>query len=150
VILVAGLGIPYIITDTYSMGVLVQASILSLVAVGIGFLARHLGLISLGHGAFFGTAAYAVGIATTNWGWTPTLAVGFGLIFGTVVALIMGILVVRATGFGFLMLTLALGQALYQLNLQTSFRPLTGAHDGKLLNYDSDATFLGLSHADVM
>jgi branched-chain amino acid transport system permease protein len=149
-VLLVGLAVPYVITDTYGMSLVLDATILSLMALGIGFLARHLGLISLGHGAFFGAAAYAVGVATTNWGWSPTTAVAFGVALGTGVALVMGVLVVRASGFGFLMLTLALSQALYQLNVQTSARPLTGAHDGKLLAYDRDMTFLGLSQADVM
>jgi branched-chain amino acid transport system permease protein len=150
IVFLVGLAVPYVVTGTYAMSLLLTATILSLMALGIGFLARHLGMISLGHGAFFGTAAYAVGVATTNWGWTPSMAVGFGVLFGTVMALVMGVLVVRASGFGFLMLTLALSQAVYQLNVQISARPLTGAHDGKLLSYDSDLTFLGLNQADVM
>lgn len=149
-VLLAGLAIPYVVTDTYRMSLILDATILSLMAVGIGFLARHLGIISLGHGAFFGAAAYGVGVATSNWGWTPTMAVGFGVLVGTAAALVMGLLVVRASGFGFLMLTLALSQALYALSVQTSARPLTGAHDGKLLSYDRDMTFLGLTQADVM
>ncbi|KRB76137.1 hypothetical protein ASE01_14010 [Nocardioides sp. Root190] len=149
-VLLAGLAVPYVVTDTYRMSLVVDATILSLLAIGIGFLARHLGIISLGHGAFFGAAAYGVGIATTNWGWSPTTAVGFGILVGTGIALVMGLLVVRASGFGFLMLTLALSQALYALSVQTSARPLTGAHDGKLLSYDRDQTFLGLGQADVM
>lgn len=149
-VLVAGLAVPYVVTDTYNMSLMLDAAILSLMALGIGFLARHLGLISLGHGAFFGAAAYAVGVATTNWGWSPTAAVGFATLFGTGISVLMGILVIRASGFGFLMLTLALSQALYQLSVQTSARPLTGAYDGKLLSYDREQTFLGLTQADVM
>ncbi|TWH00899.1 branched-chain amino acid transport system permease protein [Nocardioides sp. J9] len=148
--LLAGLAVPYVVTDTYRMSLLVEGTLLSLLAIGIGFLARHLGLISLGHGAFFGAAAYGVGIATTNWGWSPTTAVGFGVVVGTGFAVVMGLLVVRSSGFGFLMLTLALSQALYALSVQTSARPLTGAHDGKLLSYDRDMTFLGLAQRDVM
>ncbi|MBM7517166.1 branched-chain amino acid ABC transporter permease [Nocardioides nitrophenolicus] len=148
--LLGGLAVPYAVTDTYRMSLVVDGTVLSLMAIGIGFLARHLGMISLGHGAFFGAAAYGVGVATSNWGWSPTAAVGFGVVVGTVVALVMGLLVVRASGFGFLMLTLALSQALYSLSVQTSARPLTGAHDGKLLTYDRDLTFLGLNQADVM
>src|SRR5699024_4915175 len=45
---------------------------------------------------------------------------------------------------------LALSQALYALSVQTSARPLTGAHDGKLLNYDRSMTFFGLPQADIM
>lgn len=149
-VLVAGLAVPHLVADPYTMSLLLDATLLSLMAVGIGFLARHLGLISLGHVAFFGSAAYAVGVATTNWGWSPTAAVLFGVLVGTVIALLIGVLVVRASGFGFLMLTLALSQALYSLAVQTSARPWTGAHDGKLLVTDPEATFLGLSQADVM
>lgn len=149
-VLLGGLAVPYVVTDTYRMGLLLDGTILSLLAIGIGFLARHLGVISLGHGAFFGAAAYGVGIATNNWGWSPTTAVGFGVLAGTGIALVMGLLVVRASGFGFLMLTLALSQALYALSVQTSARPLTGAHDGKLLAYDRDMAFLGLGQAEMM
>lgn len=149
-VLLIGLAVPYVVTDTYGMSLVLDATILSLMALGIGFLARHLGLISLGHGAFYGVSAYTVGISTTNWGWSPTAAVGLAVLVGSATALLMGVLVVRASGFGFLMLTLALSQALYQLSVQTSARPLTGAHDGKLLSYDRELTFLGLTQADVM
>ena len=148
-VLVIGLGLPYVVTDTYTMGLAVEACLLGLLALGIGFLGRHLGLISLGHTAFFGGAAYSVGIAINRWGWSPTQAVLFGVLAGTVLALGMGVLVVRASGMGFLMLTLALSQALYALCLQTSFRPLTGAHDGLLISFDQQSRFLGLSPADA-
>jgi branched-chain amino acid transport system permease protein len=148
-ILAAGLALPYVVTDTYTMTLAVEAALLGLLALGIGFLGRHLGLISLGHTAFFGSAAYSVGIATNHWGWSPLQAVVFAITVGTVMALIMGVLVVRSTGMGFLMLTLALSQALYALCLQTSFRPFTGAHDGLLIKFDPRSRFLGLSPSET-
>lgn len=150
VVLLVGLAVPYVITDTYRMSLVLDATILSLMALGIGFMARHLGMISLGHGAFFGAAAYAVGVGITNWGWSPLASVLFGIALGSALALVMGVLVVRASGFGFLMLTLALSQALYQLSVQISARPWTGAHDGKLITYEPDMTFLGLTQADLI
>jgi branched-chain amino acid transport system permease protein len=149
-VLLLGLSVPYVVTDTSRMSLLLDATILSMLALGIGFLARHLGMISLGHGAFFGVSAYAVSIGITNWGWSPFTSVGFGILVGSVTALLMGVLVVRASGFGFLMLTLALSQALYQLSVQISARPWTGAHDGKLIAYEPDMTFLGLTQADLV
>ncbi|WP_026926064.1 branched-chain amino acid ABC transporter permease [Granulicoccus phenolivorans] len=149
-LLLIGLVVPYVVNDNFTMSLLVTSSLMSLMALGIGFLARYLGLFSLGHGAFYGCAAYAVAIATTNWGWGPLPAVIFGTVFGALVALIIGVLVVRASGFGFLMLTLALSQALYQMSNQTVMRPLTGAHDGKLITYTGNATFFGLSMSDMM
>jgi len=149
VVLLGGLSVPYVITDTYTMGLALEAAMLGLPALGIGFLARHLGLISLGHSAFFGSAAYSVGIAVNRWELGLTAAVGFAVVVGAAISLLMGILVVRSSGMGFLMLTLALSMALWQLALQTSFRPLTGAHDGLLISAGSDASFLGLGPADV-
>lgn len=148
-VLLAGLAVPYVVTDTYTMSLALEAALLSLLALGIGFLGRHLGLISLGHTAFFGGAAYAVGIAINRWEWSPLAAVVFAVAVGTGLSLVMGVLVVRASGMGFLMLTLALSQALYQLCLQTSFRPVTGAYDGLLIQSDPDSAFLGLSPADA-
>lgn len=148
-ILALGYALPYVISDSYTMSLAVQAALLGMLAVGIGFLARHLGVISLGHTAFFGGAAYGVGIGVGHFGWGLTLSVVLGIALGSAIALVFGILVVRASGMGFLMLTLALSQALYQLCVQTSFRPLTGAYDGLLINPGSGATFLGMSMADL-
>ncbi len=68
-LLLIGLVVPYVVNDNFTMSLLVTSSLMSLMALGIGFLARYLGgLFSLGHGAFYGCAAYAVAIATTNWG----------------------------------------------------------------------------------
>ena len=149
-VLAAGLAVPYAVSEAYTMSLLLDWVILSMLALGIGFLARQLGLISLGHTAFFGGAAYTVGIATTHWGWGPTPAVLVGVAVGTALAAVMGVLVVRASGMGFLMLTLALSQALYQLSVQTAARPITGAYDGLLVSYDNDQSFLGMSQRDVM
>jgi branched-chain amino acid transport system permease protein len=148
-VIAAGTAVPYVVHDTYTMNLALQATLLSMLALGIGFLARHLGLISLGHTAFFGGAAYAVGIGINRYQFSPTVAALFGIAVGTLLAVGMGVLVVRASGMGFLMLTLALSQALYELSVQTSFRPLTGAYDGLLFTFDPQSTFAGLSPADM-
>jgi branched-chain amino acid transport system permease protein len=150
VVLAAGLAVPYIVLDRFYISMLFDGLVLGMLALSIGFLARHLGLISLGHTAFFGGAAYAVAMGITHWGWTPIVASLFALVAGTVLALLMGLLVVKASGMGFLMLTLALGQALYQLSIQRIAIPYTGAFDGLQISYGSDATFLGLSVREVM
>ncbi|MFF3572900.1 branched-chain amino acid ABC transporter permease [Nocardia jiangxiensis] len=150
VVLAAGLAVPYIVLDRYYITLLFDGLILSMLALSIGFLARHLGLISLGHVAFFGGAAYGYAIAITRWQFTPLAAAGFGLLVGTVLAIVMGALVVRATGMGFLMLTLAFGQALYALCIQRFAIPYTGAFDGLQAPFPPGTSFLGLSRSDVM
>jgi branched-chain amino acid transport system permease protein len=149
-VLIAGLSVPYVIPDRFTVAVLLDGVVLALLALGIGFLARHLGLISLGHGAIFGGAAYSFGIATTHWGLGPYTAAGVALAAGLVLSAVMGLLVVRATGMGFLMLTLALGQALHLSVVQPVARPWTGAHDGLQIDHARDATFLGMGPAELM
>ncbi|MGW9552131.1 branched-chain amino acid ABC transporter permease [Citricoccus zhacaiensis] len=150
VVLAAGLAVPLALTNRYYMSLMVGAAILSLHALAVGFLARHLGLISLGHTAFFGGAAYCVGIAMTHWGWSPLAAAAFGLLVATVAAIPMGMLIMRSSGMVFLMLTLALGQALYTISIQPVSRDITGAHDGLQLQAAPDATFLGIEFGSLL
>lgn len=150
VVLAAGFAVPYIVLDRFYISMLFDGLILSMLALSIGFLARHLGLISLGHTAFFGGAAYAVGMGVTHFGWSLLVAATVGLLAGTALALLMGLLVVRSSGMGFLMLTLALGQALYQLSIQRVAIPYTGAFDGLQMTYGASSNFLGLGPAQLM
>ncbi|MCW2713576.1 MAG: hypothetical protein JWN88_623 [Frankiales bacterium] len=144
-----GLTVPFITSDPFIMSLALDAVILALLALSLGFLARHLGLISLGHTAFFGGSAYMVAMTTTHWDWGPMRAAAVAVLAATLLAVLFGALVVRASGMGFLMLTLALGQALYSLTVQTSSRPVTGAFDGLQVSYPADARFLGLTRAEV-
>jgi branched-chain amino acid transport system permease protein len=149
-ILLLGLVVPYVVPSKYQMGLLLDGVLLAILALSIGFLARQLGLISLGHTAFFGAAAYATGIGIKHWGLSPLPAVIVAVLIGTVVAVIIGLLVVRATGMGFLMLTLALGQALYQFATQKVAAPWTGAYDGLQIPYTQQTRFLGLDAPSIM
>jgi branched-chain amino acid transport system permease protein len=149
VALVLGLQIPKVITSTYYLGVVTDGVVLGILALGIGFLAHRSGLISLGHTAFYGGSAYAVAIATAHWGWSPMLAAIFALAAGTAFAVATGALVVRTPGMGFLMLTLALGQALYQVSVLTGLRSVTGGFDGLGLQYSSSSTVFGLTQSDL-
>lgn len=99
----------------------------ALFACAFNLLLGYTGLLSFGHAAFLGGAAYATGQSLAIWGW-PTLA---GLLFGTASAaalgLIMGALSIRRSGIYFAMITLALAQMLFFFFLQASF---TGGEDG--------------------
>jgi branched-chain amino acid transport system permease protein len=150
VVLVLGLFVPNLITSSYYMGVAADGVVLGIMAIGIGFLAHRSGLLSLGHTAFYGGSAYGLAIATTHWGWSPLSAALFAIVGGTLLAVAIGALVIRITGFGFLMLTLAFGQALYAVSTLTSVRSVTGAFDGISVTYASESTkFLGMTQAQL-
>jgi branched-chain amino acid transport system permease protein len=149
VALVAGLFVPSLISDPYYMGIAADGIVLGILAIGIGFLANRCGLISLGHTAFYGGAAYGVAIATTHWGWSPLSAAVFAIVGGTLLSVAVGALTIRTPGMSFLMLTLAFGQALYQLSIQTSVRSVTGAFDGLSVTWGATDSFLGMTQAEV-
>jgi branched-chain amino acid transport system permease protein len=149
VVLIAGMFVPSLISSQYYMGIVADGVVLGILAISIGFLAHRSGLISLGHTAFYGGAAYAVAIATTHWGWSPLTAVLFGVVAGTLFSVAAGAIVIRTPGMGFLMLTLAFGQALYVLCIQTSVRSVTGAFDGLAVTWGPNDSFLGMTQAEV-
>ncbi len=99
----------------------------ALFACAFNLLIGYTGLLSFGHAAFLGGAAYATGLSLTTWGWS-TLG---GLLFGTAVAaimgLIMGVLAIRRSGIYFAMITLAMAQMIFFFFLQAHF---TGGEDG--------------------
>lgn len=99
----------------------------ALFACAFNLLLGYTGLLSFGHAAFLGGAAYATGHSLAVWG-LPTLA---GLLFGTGVAavlgLIMGALAIRRSGIYFAMITLAMAQMVFFYFLQA---PFTHGEDG--------------------
>lgn len=99
----------------------------ALFACAFNLLLGYTGLLSFGHAAFLGGAAYAAGHAIKIWGFPTEL----GLIYGTAVAallgLAMGLLAIRRSGIYFAMITLALAQMVFFYFLQA---PFTGGEDG--------------------
>ncbi|HEY9572821.1 MAG TPA: branched-chain amino acid ABC transporter permease [Pusillimonas sp.] len=99
----------------------------ALFACAFNLLLGYTGLLSFGHAAFLGGAAYAAGHAMAVWG-MPTIV---GLLFGTVVAalmgLVMGALAIRRSGIYFAMITLAMAQMVFFFFLQA---PFTHGEDG--------------------
>ncbi|HUH59234.1 MAG TPA: branched-chain amino acid ABC transporter permease, partial [Candidimonas sp.] len=99
----------------------------ALFACAFNLLLGYTGLLSFGHAAFLGGAAYATGHSLAVWGF-PTIV---GLLFGTGVAailgLIMGALAIRRSGIYFTMITLAMSQMVFFYFLQA---PFTHGEDG--------------------
>ena len=70
---------------------------------------------SLGHAAYFGIAAYAVGILTTEYQCSFLTCLVVGVALAALTAAIFGLLAIRASGTYFLMITLALGMVVWGL-----------------------------------
>ena len=99
----------------------------ALFACAFNLLIGYTGLLSFGHAAFLGVAAYATGHALKVWGLPTEVGLLLGTLAGAALGLVMGALAIRRSGIYFSMITLALAQMLYFLFLQT---PFTGGEDG--------------------
>ena len=147
VIVALGLFVPSVLKSTFYLGLLVNAIILGVAAVSIGFLARQSGLMMFGAAAFTGGATYLFAIAVTRFGSSAMTAAVFALLAATVLSALIGALVVRARPLPFAMLTLALAQMLRSLVMITQFRPVTGGDDGLALTFSG--SFLGLTQSEL-
>lgn len=150
VAIAVGLIAPLAITQAYWMTVLVDAAIVGLVAVSIGFLYRHLGIISLGQTAFYGTAAYGTAILRVKLDWPLLASAAGGVAIGILLAVVIGVLVMRAKGVAFLMLTMVLGLCMYYIAVMDSMRPITGGYDGLILTPSADQGFLWYSAVQLL
>ena len=106
---------------------LMQVLCFALFACAFNLLLGYTGLLSFGHAAFFGAAAYVTGHALREWG----LPTGLGLLAGVgsaaLLGLVIGGLAIRRSGIYFSMITLALAQMLYFVFLEA---PFTHGEDG--------------------
>jgi len=99
----------------------------ALFACAFNLLIGFTGLLSFGHAAFLGAAAYAAGHALKVWGLPVPLGLAFGTGMAALAGLAFGWLAIRRSGIYFSMITLALAQMLFFFFLQA---PFTGGEDG--------------------
>ena len=99
----------------------------ALFACAFNLLLGFTGLLSFGHAAFLGSAAYASGHAIKVWGLSTELGILYGVAIAGALGVIMGALAIRRSGIYFAMITMALSQMVYFYFLQAKF---TGGEDG--------------------
>lgn len=100
----------------------------SLLAVSVDLLLGYTGLMSFGHAAFFGSAAYVTGLVAGKTGVPFPVAVLAGALLAAVLAVPLGYLAVKRTGIYFAMVTLAFAQMIYYI--ANEWRSVTGGENG--------------------
>jgi len=98
-----------------------------LFAAAFNLLIGFVGLLSLGHAAYFGMGSYVAAYAAKTWGVSAEVAILLGGVVGGLIGLLFGWLAIRRQGIYFAMITLALSQMIYFFCLEASF---TGGEDG--------------------
>lgn len=122
--LLIALALPWLIYPPVAMDIVAWA----LFAVALDLLLGFTGLLSFGHAAFWGTAAYAAGTIAIKTGAPFPLAVAGAAVVAMVLAVPIALLAVRRTGIYFAMVTLAFAQMVYYVANQ--WRGLTGGENG--------------------
>ena len=118
-----GLAAPFLVYPVFAMNVLC----LALFASAFNLLLGYAGLLSFGHAAFLGAAAYAAGYVTREWGLPNEAGLLAGVAVGAGLGLGFGALAIRRSGIYFAMITLGFAQLVYFLAIEI---PWTGGEDG--------------------
>ncbi|WP_298234516.1 branched-chain amino acid ABC transporter permease [uncultured Azohydromonas sp.] len=106
---------------------MMKALCFAIFACAFNLLLGFTGLLSFGHAAFMGSAAYATGWLVRSAGWSPELGVVAGTVIAALIGLLVGLIAIRRQGIYFAMITLAMAQMVYFVCLQA---PFTGGEDG--------------------
>ena len=106
---------------------MMKALCYAIFACAFNLLLGYTGLLSFGHAAYLGAAAYATGWLVRSQGWSPELGVLAGTGVAAACGLVVGLIAIRRQGIYFAMVTLAMAQMIYFVFLQA---PFTGGEDG--------------------
>jgi branched-chain amino acid transport system permease protein len=137
---IALLAAPFI-AEKYYLQLVTKILIMAIFAMSLDLLVGYTGLVSLGHAAFFGLAAYVLALLTPQYEgaslWT-SLPIAMGA--AAALALVIGLLVLRTTGIYFIMVTLAFAQMVYFVFHDTK---IAGGSDGMYIYVRPVANLFG-------
>ena len=134
------------LAEKFYVQLMTKIMILSIFALSLDLLVGYTGLVSLGHAAYFGVAAYTLAVAApasdpANFWLTLPLS----LAASALTALVIGVFVVRTSGVYFIMVTLAFAQMVYYFFHDTR---VAGGSDGIYINTRPATGVAGLDLAD--
>ncbi|MEM4543598.1 MAG: branched-chain amino acid ABC transporter permease [Nitrososphaerota archaeon] len=117
------------LASKYIQFILSLALIYAIVAMGLVILIGYCGLISFGQGAFYAIGAYSVGLIY-KYAHIENVEILFtiGIIAGTLISILIGLLCIRTRKIAFAMITLAFTMIIYTILLK--FYYITGGTDG--------------------
>ena len=119
----------------------IDVVVFAIACMGLNVLLGYTGLVSFGHGAWFGLGAYAAALSQRHWFSGDVIApLLFATLFVAVTALLSGALILRRRGVYFSLLTLALTALLFAIGYR--WTEFTGGESG--LGGVSRSTVLGI------
>jgi branched-chain amino acid transport system permease protein len=112
IVLIILIALPAWLRDAYYINIASQILLFAVFALALNVLVGYAGLVSLGHAGLFAIAAYACALLLQA-GYGHGIAAASAIAAALIAAAVFGVLALRATGIGFLMITLALGQIVW-------------------------------------
>jgi len=110
---------PFLVGDFY-INLASQILIAATFALSLNLLVGFGGMTSLGHASYLGVSAYISALLTGRYGLGHGAAAVISISGTVAMAAFFGVIALRATGLGFLMITLALSQVLWGLAYRMS------------------------------
>ena len=138
--LLLGGSLPWLVTSKITLSLIAQASFDMLLATSAGFLVLQNGRVSFGQAAFSGLGGYTFGALVAHGLLDPELALIVAVGLPIVVAFLLGLVIARVTGVAHAMLTLAVGQACYEVAFR--WHALAKGDDG--MSFDLPARIFGV------
>ena len=127
--------------ESFYIEVIGQVLVMAIFAMSLDLLVGFTGLVSFGHAAYFGIAAYAVALFMAKFeSMSLWLVLPASVALSALAAFLIGLFVLRTKGIYFIMVTLAFAQMAYFIFHDT---PLGGGSDGMYLNTKPSAAIFG-------
>jgi branched-chain amino acid transport system permease protein len=119
-LIAAALLLPPFVAGDFYINLASQIFIAAIFAMSLNLLVGFGGMTSLGHASYLGVAAYLAALLTTRYGFDHGAAAALSILGTVAMAAFFGVIALRASGLGFLMITLALSQVLWGLAYRMS------------------------------
>ncbi|MBW7472089.1 branched-chain amino acid ABC transporter permease [Marinobacter sp. F4218] len=145
---VVALCIPLFLEDnSFFVGKATTVLILAVFVMSLDFLVGRVGLVTLGHALFYGLGGYLFVILTPEYEavnfWTYAIYI---MAISALIALIVGVVVLRTSGIYFIMITLAISQMAYYFFFDSlEF----GGNDGLFIFMKPETSIFGLSFLNL-
>lgn len=147
ILVVAALAALPVIGEKFTVQFATRVLIMAIFAMSLNLLVGFTGLVSLGHAAFFGVAGYCLALASPQYQaaslWT---SLPLAMLASGMLALLIGLLVLRTGGVYFIMATLAFAQMVYFAFHDSG---IAGGSDGIYIYARPDASILGWRPLDL-
>jgi branched-chain amino acid transport system permease protein len=136
-----------LVSSTFYVQLGAKIMIMAIFALSLDLLVGHTGLVSLGHAAYFGLAAYVLALISPKYEAASVwITLPLAITAAAAAALIIGCLVLRTAGVYFIMVTLAFAQMLYAIFHDTQ---LGGGSDGMYITVRPELNIAGIKPLDL-